>query len=83
MLEEQILGDFKQAMKNKDKIAVSTLSFLRAQLKNMAIEAKKEGVTQNTKSFPHLLKMLSNLACSATSVVHSFLIHHPIHQHQK
>jgi len=42
MLEEQILSDFKQAMKNKDKIAVSTLSFLRAQLKNMAIEAKKE-----------------------------------------
>jgi len=42
MLEEKILNDFKEAMKNKDKLKVSTLSFLRSQLKNVAIGQKKD-----------------------------------------
>ena len=40
MLEEKILEDFKQAMKDKDAPRVSTLSFLRSELKNIAIEKR-------------------------------------------
>jgi len=47
MLEEKIMNDFKQAMKNKDKIKVSTISFLRSQLKNVAIAQKKEKLEDN------------------------------------
>ncbi|MBU2540413.1 MAG: GatB/YqeY domain-containing protein [Candidatus Omnitrophica bacterium] len=42
MLEEKILEDFKQAMKEKDKVRSSILSFLRAQFKNAAIAEKKD-----------------------------------------
>lgn len=42
MLEGKILNDYKEAMKNKDTAKASTLSFLRAALKNLAIEKKKE-----------------------------------------
>lgn len=42
MLEDKILEDFKQAMKDKDKLRSSILSFLRSQLKNAAIEKKKD-----------------------------------------
>lgn len=42
MLEEKILNDYKEAMKNKDAIKISTLSFLRAAMQNLAIEKKKE-----------------------------------------
>ena len=42
MLEEKILADFKDAMKKKDSMRTSTLSFLRSQLKNSAIEKKKD-----------------------------------------
>lgn len=42
MLEEQITNDYKQAMKDKDPIKVSTLSFLRAQLKYAMIDKKLE-----------------------------------------
>lgn len=42
MLEDKILADFKDAMKNRNAFRQSTLSFLRSQLKNMAIEKKKD-----------------------------------------
>lgn len=42
MLQEKITNDYKRAMKNKDAIKVSTLSFLRAAIQNLAIEKKKE-----------------------------------------
>ena len=42
MLEERILEDFRRAMKDKDSAKVSTLSFLRSELKNSAIEKKKD-----------------------------------------
>lgn len=42
MLEEKILDEFRKAMKDKDAIRVSTLSFLRAELKNVAIDKKKD-----------------------------------------
>ena len=42
MLEEQITNDFKQAMKNKEPIRVSTLSLLRSQMKYVLIEKKAE-----------------------------------------
>ena len=40
MLEEQISEDYKQAMRDKNPARVSTLSFLRAQLKNVHIDKR-------------------------------------------
>jgi uncharacterized protein YqeY len=42
MLEEKILNDFKDAMKQKDSLKVSTLSFLRGQFGYAALEKKKD-----------------------------------------
>ncbi|HLF18131.1 MAG TPA: GatB/YqeY domain-containing protein [Candidatus Omnitrophota bacterium] len=42
MLEEKIQKDYVQAMKSKDNLRAGTLSFLRAQLKNVIINEKKE-----------------------------------------
>lgn len=47
MLEEKILNDYKEAMKNKDAIKSSTLSFLRAQMMNVAIEKRKKALDDN------------------------------------
>ena len=44
MLEEKILNDYKQAMKNKDKIKSSILSFLRSNMINQAIGLKKKSL---------------------------------------
>ncbi len=41
MLEEKIFNDYKEAMKNRDTLKSSVLSFLRAQLLNLAVEKKK------------------------------------------
>ncbi|MCX5714528.1 MAG: GatB/YqeY domain-containing protein [Candidatus Omnitrophica bacterium] len=41
MLEEKILQDYKDAMKNKDDLKKSVLNFLRAELLNVAIAKKK------------------------------------------
>jgi len=40
MLEEQINQDYIKAMKDRDKVKSSTLSFLRAQMKNIFIEKR-------------------------------------------
>ena len=40
MLEERITEDYKQAMKSKDAVKSSALSFLRSQIKYMVIEKK-------------------------------------------
>ncbi len=45
MLDAKISQDYVQAMKAQDKVRSSTLSFLRAQLKNVKIEKKVETVT--------------------------------------
>lgn len=42
MLEEQIGKDYIKAMKARDSVKSSTLSFLRAQMKNVLIEKKAE-----------------------------------------
>lgn len=42
MLEDKIMQDYKQAMKDKDSVKSSVLSFLRSAMKNSAIEKKKE-----------------------------------------
>ncbi len=47
MLEEKILNDYKEAMKSQDKIKSSTLSFLRAELMNVAIAKKKKALDDN------------------------------------
>jgi len=41
MLEEKILNDYKEAMKNKDALKSSVISFLRADMMNLAIAKKK------------------------------------------
>jgi len=41
MLEEKILSDYKEAMKAKDSLRSSVLSFLRAEVMNVAIAKKK------------------------------------------
>ena len=40
MLEDQISEDYKTAMKARDAVRSSTISFLRAQLKNVLIEKR-------------------------------------------
>jgi len=47
MLEEKILNDYKEAMKNKDTIKSSCLSFLRAEMANVAIEKRKKLLDDN------------------------------------
>ena len=42
MLEEKIMEDYKKAMKEKEALKVSVLSFLRAELKNAAIDKRKD-----------------------------------------
>ncbi len=42
MLEDKIMQDYKQAMKDKDSLKSSVLSFLRSAMKNSAIDKKKE-----------------------------------------
>ncbi len=44
MLEEKILNDYKDAMKRKDSLKSSVLSFLRAQMMNTVIEKKKKAL---------------------------------------
>ena len=44
MLEDQIKKDYIQAMKDKDKLKSDTLSFLRAQLKNIIIDRRLESL---------------------------------------
>lgn len=41
MLEEKILNDYKEAMKNRDTLRSSVLSFLRADLLNLQVAKKK------------------------------------------
>jgi len=50
MLEEQINQDYIKAMKDRDKVKSSTLSFLRAQIKNIFIE--KRAGNADFKSLP-------------------------------
>ena len=42
MLEDKILNDYKEAMKSKDAVKVSTLSFLRSAMKNLGIDKKQD-----------------------------------------
>ena len=42
MLEDKIMEEYKQAMKDKEALKVSTLSFLRSQLQYAMIEKKVE-----------------------------------------
>src|SRR4030042_2275406 len=44
MLEEKIFNDYKQAMKDKDSLKSSVLSFLRAQILNAATAKKKNNL---------------------------------------
>ncbi|MFC1510099.1 GatB/YqeY domain-containing protein [Candidatus Omnitrophota bacterium] len=47
MLEERIKQDYISAMKSKDKMRSTTLSFLRAQMKNVIIDKKLDSLSDN------------------------------------
>ena len=47
MLEEKILNDYKEAMKNRDTLKSSALSFLRADMMNVALTKKKNKLDDN------------------------------------
>jgi len=47
MLEEKILHDYKEAMKNKETLKSSVLSFLRAEMINVAVAKKKKALDDN------------------------------------
>ncbi len=47
MLEEKILNDYKEAMKARDTLKSSALSFLRAEMINVAIAKKKKNLDDN------------------------------------
>ncbi len=44
MLEEKIFNDYKEAMKNRDTLKSSALSFLRAEMINVAMAKKKKNL---------------------------------------
>jgi uncharacterized protein YqeY len=44
VLEEKILADYKEALKSKDALRSSALSFLRSQMMNAAIEKRKKSL---------------------------------------
>ncbi len=47
MLEEKILNDYKEAMKSRDTLKSSVLSFLRADMMNAAVAKKKNKLDDN------------------------------------
>ncbi len=47
MLEEKIFNDYKDALKSKDIVKSSILSFLRSQMMNAALEKKKDKLDDN------------------------------------
>lgn len=47
MLEEKLLSDYKEAMKNRDTLKSSVLSFLRADILNVAVAKKKSKLDDN------------------------------------
>ena len=47
LLEDRIMNDYKEAMKAKDALKSSTLSFLRAQIMNVRIEKRKDKLDDN------------------------------------
>lgn len=47
LLEEKILNDYKEAMKSKDTLKSSVLSFLRAEMINVAFAKKKKNLDDN------------------------------------
>ena len=47
MLEEKILNDYRRSMKSRDALKSSTLSFLRAEMINLAIAKKKKILEDN------------------------------------
>lgn len=44
MLEEKILNDYKEAMKSRDSLKSSVLSFLRAEFMNASVAKKKKSL---------------------------------------
>ncbi len=47
MLEKKIMDDYKEAMKSRDALKTSVLSFLRAEMINLAVAKKKKELDDN------------------------------------
>ena len=57
MLEDKILNDYKEAMKSKDTLKSSVLSFLRADMINVAV-AKKKTKLDDSEVIPVIKKQI-------------------------
>ena len=57
MLEEKILNDYKEAMKSRDTLKSSVLSFLRADMMNLAV-AKKENKLDDSEAISVIKKQI-------------------------
>jgi len=57
MLEERILNDYKEAMKSRDTLKSSALSFLRAEMINLAM-AKKKKALDDTEAISVIKKQI-------------------------
>jgi uncharacterized protein YqeY len=57
MLEEKMLNDYKEAMKSKDALRSSVLSFLRAEMINAAM-AKKKAKLDDSEVIPVVKKQI-------------------------
>jgi uncharacterized protein YqeY len=64
MLEEKIFGDYKEAMKKKDTLKTSVLSFLRAEMINVAT-AKKQAKLQDSDT---LVVIRRQIKCRQDSI---------------
>ncbi len=70
MLEEKIYSDYVKALKNKDKEVSTFLSFIRSSLKNIAIDLKKEKLSDE-EVLPALKKEQKRLNDTLESIVSS------------
>ncbi len=57
MLEEKILNDYKEAMKSRDTLKSSVLSFLRADMMNVAM-AKNKKALDDSEAIPVIKKQI-------------------------
>ncbi|UCG34687.1 MAG: GatB/YqeY domain-containing protein [Candidatus Omnitrophota bacterium] len=69
-LEDRIFKDYAQALKAKDKHKADFLSFVRAELKNRAIELKKEKLDDN-EALAVLQKQKKRLQDSKEAIIKS------------
>ena len=68
-LEEKILNDYKEAMKAKDSLKSSVLSFLRADMMNLAI-AKKKSKLDDSEAVSVIKKQMIWVPIKLPEIIH-------------